>query len=603
MDVFNSVKSGGKDLVSVRAHKGDAMTLLAFDLDKSLKSGFAGFTIAFKVGTRNSVVYNKIRFKDDIALPTQPATERRKFSSEFAPIQKYRWIHVPSTQDFINNPIFGDYTYTVTPRWVKNKKLLALDPAFSVRVKIDVSPFQSGDVKIGFTRSFISSQSYAYNFGNNLRMRPNRTDLTFDITQKSGTGTRWNAQTQQEEPTDYSFEEQHQYLGWQARDRAMEILDEVLGDNSLRLDVFAYDLNEPTIVSKLIELAKQGRLRIILDNYPNHRKPDCMEEKFHRLFDQEAHDTGHIFRGNYDSQAHSKVFIVRKNNAAAKAVKVLTGSLNFTTNGVYINANHTITFENAEVAQLFADAFDASYGGPLMNDFKNHDIAMTDHEFGGNGLPEMTIRISPHTKSIVEQFFGSISQRILDAESDVLFAIMIDNSKSGILDAVRTQVQGDAVFTYGITDEKDAIQLYKPESKVGVKISAKDIETELPPPFNKIVKIGAFGHVIHHKFVVVDFKGANPVVYCGSSNLAFNPEQKNGDNLLEIRDRDIATVFAVEAIRLIDHFHWLNRKIEADETNEPFNLRDGREAKKWYAAYYKPNDLRFVERTLLISGT
>jgi hypothetical protein len=239
----------------------------------------------------------------------------------------------------------------------------------------------------------------------------------------------------------------------------------------------------------------------------------------------------------------------------------------------------------------------------LMDDFKNHNIAMTDHVFGGNGLPDMTVRISPHTKPIVEQFFGSISQRILDAESDVLFAIMIDNSKSGILDAVRTQVQSDAVFTYGITDEKDAIQLYKPESKVGVKISAKDIETELPPPFNKIVKIGAFGHVIHHKFVVVDFKGPNPVVYCGSSNLAFNPEQKNGDNLLEIRDRDIATVFAVEAIRLIDHFHWLNRKIEADQTSEPFNLRDGREAKKWYAAYYKQNDLRFVERTLLISGS
>jgi len=486
---------------------------------------------------------------------------------------------------------------------VKNKKLLPLDPAFSLKVKIDVSPFQNGDVKIGFTRSFISSQSYAYNFGNNLKLRPNREDLIFDTSLISGTGTRWNPQTQQEEPTPYTFEEQHQYLGWQARDRAMEILDEVLGDNSLSLDVFAYDLNEPVIVDKLMELARQDRMRIILDNYPNHREPDCMEEKFHRLFDQEAADTADIFRGNYDSQAHSKVFIVRKNNVSAKAVKVLTGSLNFTTNGVYINANHTITFENAGVAQLFADAFDASYGDPGMNDFKNHAIAMTDHDFNGNGLPDMTIRISPHTKPVVETFFNSISQRILDAETDVLFAIMIDNSKSGILDAVRTQVQGDAVFTYGITDEKDAIQLYKPESKVGVKISAKEIETELPPPFNKIAKIGAFGHVIHHKFVVVDFKGANPVVYCGSSNLAFNPEQKNGDNLLEIRDRDIVTVFAIEAIRLIDHFHWLNRKIELENAGEPFTLRDGREQTKWYAAYYKPNDLRFVERTLLISGT
>lgn len=36
MDVALSVKKDNKNVVSVRAYKGDAMTLLAFDLDKSL---------------------------------------------------------------------------------------------------------------------------------------------------------------------------------------------------------------------------------------------------------------------------------------------------------------------------------------------------------------------------------------------------------------------------------------------------------------------------------------------------------------------------------------------------------------------------------------
>ena len=53
MDVAVSVKKDNKNLVSVRAYKGDAMTLLAFDLDKSLLDNFAGFSIHIKANKVN----------------------------------------------------------------------------------------------------------------------------------------------------------------------------------------------------------------------------------------------------------------------------------------------------------------------------------------------------------------------------------------------------------------------------------------------------------------------------------------------------------------------------------------------------------------------
>ena len=590
-----------KNGVTVYAYRGDAMTMLALDLEEAKTKNFVGFTIQFKAGTREGYIYNQMTFKDDVALPETPANKNERLSSKFSPIQKFRWVHVPATRNFIDNPYFGKYTYTVTPRYVENGKLLQIDPALSVSVAIDVRPFKKGDVSIGFTRAFVSSQAYAAHFGNKLDLRPNKKDLVFDIKQISGTAKRWDNTALQFTNTDFSFEEQHRYLGWQARNRVMEFLDEVINDKSLTLDVFAYDLNEPEIVNRLITLAREGRVRIILDNYPNHNKPTSWETKFQQLFDTDAKDKTHIFRGKYRSQAHSKIFIQRENKVNGRAIKVLTGSTNFTTNGLYINANHTITFENAKVAQLYADAFAASFTQTLMDDFRNSNFASQDHVFGAaDGLPEMTIRISPHPPKYTDTFFESITNKILNAESDVLFAIMIDTSKSDILSAVQKQVANDKVFTYGITDEKDNIALYKPDSKTGVKISAKQIESNLPKPFNEIAKISAFGHVIHHKFVVVDFKGKNPVVYCGSSNLAYNPEQKNGDNLLEIRDKDIVTAFAIEAIRLIDHFHWLNRKIDDKKKKIGFNLRDVREPFKWYTPYYKSTDLKFVERTLLI---
>lgn len=594
MEAFNSKKG-----VSVFAYKGDAMTLLAFDLSAHRTAGFVGFTVHVTANSRKFYLYNRMTFKNNIKVHKQPKDDREKLSTEFSPIQKFRWVHVPSSVHYVDNPYFGDYTYSVTPRYVINGELQKPDASLTVSVTIEVSPFKDGDLKIGFTRAFVSSQAYTYHFGGNAKLRPNKTDLIFDIKKKSGTAKRWDSKKGKEVSVDYTYEEQHEYLGWQARDRVMEFLDDVIKDKTLKLDVFAYDLNEPTIVSKLITLAKQGRVRIILDNYPNHIEPGCFEEKFEKLFKKEAKNKGDIYRGKYLSQAHSKIFIKRKNNSTAKAVSVLTGSLNFASNGVYINANHTLIFDNAAVAQLYADVFDNSFSDDLMADFKNSEYASKDFVFNDvPGIKEMIIRVSPHPKKVTDKFFSSISTRVLNAESDVLFAIMIDNSSSEILDAIQTQVKGDGVFTYGITDETSGISLYKPDSKRGVKVTGIGTETDLPYPFNKVAKIP--GHNIHHKFIVVDFKGKDPVVYCGSSNLAYNPEQKNGDNLIEIHDKDIVTAFAIEAIRLIDHFHWRNREITAKQRKDGMYLRDDSESRKWYASYYNEDDLHYLERTLLM---
>src|SRR5205814_3038837 len=83
--------------------------------------------------------------------------------------------------------------------------------------------------------------------------------------------------------------------------------------------------------------------------------------------------------------------------------------------------------------------------------------------------------------------------------------------------------------------------------------------TVLPPPFDQVPNIGGVGHQVHHKFIVCGFNGTDPVVYCGSSNLASGGEELNGDNLLAIHDGDVATAFAIEAVGLVDHFNFIDR--------------------------------------------
>jgi phosphatidylserine/phosphatidylglycerophosphate/cardiolipin synthase-like enzyme len=340
---------------------------------------------------------------------------------------------------------------------------------------------------------------------------------------------------------------------------------------------------------------------MILDNSSTHVGKDAsgnitFEDQFEALFKQQAVAPSTIFRGRFQSLAHSKVFIQKKKSTDV-TVKVLTGSTNFSTNGFYINANHVLIYTSKSVGKLYEDAFKASLSADLMKTFRNTDLAVQDHTVKESGLPDMTIHISPHTEPVATALFKTISDRIKAAESDVLFAIMQDSSASSILDAVKfVRDSNENIFSYGITDTTSSISLYKPHSKHGVLVAGKGGAKILPPPFNKEPAIP--GIAIHHKFVVVDFKGKNPVVYCGSSNLAFGPEQKNGDNLIEIRNLVAVTVFAIEAIRLVDHFSFRNRIENTDE----IHLQTSGAETPWYASYYDPEDLHSVERLLMISA-
>jgi hypothetical protein len=113
------------------------------------------------------------------------------------------------------------------------------------------------------------------------------------------------------------------------------------------------------------------------------------------------------------------------------------------------------------------------------------------------------------------------------------------------------------VYSYGISDAPAGIFLYSPAQASGVQVTGKPGQVTLPPPFDQVPSPP--GHEIHDKFVVCGLNGNDPVVYCGSSNLASGAEAANGDNLLAIHDADVATAFAIEALGLVDHYNFLDR--------------------------------------------
>mgnify|MGYP001590744724 CR=1 FL=1 len=171
--------------------------------------------------------------------------------------------------------------------------------------------------------------------------------------------------------------------------------------------------------------------------------------------------------------------------------------------------------------------------------------ASTVASFSSTTTPKTDITFSPHAPEFAKTILDGIAARIQDeANKDggsVLFAVMqLDRGSGPVLPALQELHANQKIFSCGISDTPGGIQLYTRGKKTGMLVTERPIATKLPPPFNQVPAVR--GHQIHHKFVVCGFNGDDPVVYCSSSNLAKGGEESNGDNLVAIHDRAVATV-------------------------------------------------------------
>ncbi len=606
--------SDSKGKFSVTAYMGDAKTLLAFNLDKAGARNLAGFTIECAPdGKSPYYLHNQLQFEtpaDHAQDPKEPPN-----SSINAPIHKFRWIHVPGSVHQGLKPFMGKYTYTVTPRYFDAKKsLLPLDSDLSVSVKIDVIPFMKGSLRLGFARGFMQSQAFVHHFGRNALIRPKTKELLFDTSQISGS----NAQGEK-----YTFSEEYEWLGFTARERIFELLNEVLQDTSLHLDMFAYDLNEPDLMKIVLELAEQGRVRVILDNaalHHNTEKPKP-EDQFEQEFTNRKQGDAAILRGKFGRYAHDKVLIVSN---APGPLKVLTGSTNFSVTGIYVNSNHVLAFDEQKVAEVYSKVFEVSWNDRASKSaFQASALAKDEFTSAAQSIPPTTITFSPHSPADVARILDGVAKRIAaegakKSGGSVLFAVMeLDNGISPVYQVLDDIHQNQSIFSFGISDNPKGIFLYKPGTATGVLVSGKPASTVLPPPFDQVPGVG-LGHQVHHKFVVCGFNQTDAVVYCGSSNLASGGEEANGDNLLAIHDSDVATVFAIEALGLVDHFNFLDKvatggkgsttpKEKEAKLNKPSGTPKQAAVSagwflsttdQWTKPYFDPKDLKCTDRIL-----
>jgi hypothetical protein len=544
--------------LTFKAYRGDGAALLAFDLDERYKEDLAGFAVKYETPSGDEGwVRNRLSFSRGITAATTPQ-QRRWTTTDKAPLQKFHWTHFPPV------PEDGAYRYTATAMLFKTGSEDRIEPGPSVPVELEVTGDEYSDFEVGFTRGYVSSQAYVDRFGRKP-LTPRRKAIDFE------TG---------------EFEEQYEWLGYHARRMLFRFLDEAARDRSLTLDVFAYDLNEPDFVRALQRM--KGRLRLFLDDSADHGEEDSLESEAARLIRDSAGESN-VRRGHFRRLAHHKVLIQRRDG---KAVKVLTGSANFSVRGLYVQSNNMLLYDHPGAAGLYAAAFEQAWAD--FRGFPASPCAAKWFDIDGRRLPRSAVSFAPHRAAEVS--LDRVADAVHAADSSVLYAVMEMGGTGRVLEELKRLQGSDRVFTYGMSQKTDGSAVIRAPGKArGMLVPFAYLSEKVPPPFNK-EWAGGGGKVIHHKFVVVDFNDSEPVVFTGSSNLAAGGETSNGDNLLAIHDRDVATAFAVEAIKLVDHYYFRALMKAATEVS-PLRLKTRKD--RWWRRWYEPGVKRAM-RLLLV---
>jgi phosphatidylserine/phosphatidylglycerophosphate/cardiolipin synthase-like enzyme len=564
--------------LTVKAYRGDDCVLIAFDLDPTACTGLAGFAIARSTdgGATYTYVPNRLTFGEGVTATSSVDAELAKpKTTDVSPIQKFRWADYPPAT------FTGPYTYKVEARYFVAGKDPAKDAnALETRASLTFSLALTGNIypnfKLGFTRGYVSSQAFADRYAGVTMMRPSRA-VDYDTNTAipgAKTPTTWRAM--------------YQYLGGHGRVILSNFLAQCEADGN-GYDVFAYDLDEPDFLKVLARDAKAGRpVRMVLDDAPLHTKTGAMEPESAKLLA----DAGvKIVRGHFKRYAHDKCVIER--DSAGNAIRVLTGSANFSVRGLYVQSNSIIAIDDPDVAKLYGEAFDGAWTD--MTTFPSSEIAAQWFDATGTGIPPFAVSFAPHQAASVS--LDRVAAAIKNAKSSVLFAVMELVGGGDVMQELLNLQQRPDLFSYGVTQTTTGVKFYKSQkANNGLLVPFGYLKAHVPVPFRAEWN-GGMGQVIHHKFVVVDFNDAQPQVFCGSSNLAAGGEESNGDNMLCITDPAIASLYAVEAIQLVDHYEFRAMAQTATD-NQPLQLQGPGVTPPWWQSSYDPASIKNTERLL-----
>ncbi len=358
------------------------------------------------------------------------------------------------------------------------------------------------------------------------------------------------------------------YLSGQARDLLLKFLADA---NHRGSEIYAalYELNDPELLSALEAFGKRGNVLLGNGSSTTDEVPGELQDAHLKVHHRD------LSHGKGSSPSVHNKFVVEVSKGG-KALRVLTGSTNWTTTGLCTQLNNALVIERPKVAERFHAQWQAlvAAGDDLPDELKTENAKWLK-----DGPVSLAFAATKGQKE-----FAPVLDLINGAQSGILF-LMFTPGQSPLLSAILERTEAaSGLYIRGVVstvnevkdpeDPKSEGKITSHEGSVfrnGSKEPGTFKETLLPegvptdntPPWaleefqRKLFFAAGLNAIVHSKAIVIDPFSPNCAVITGSHNFSPAASQKNDENLVIVRgDQALAQSYAVHMQGVYDHYAW-----------------------------------------------
>jgi len=322
-----------------------------------------------------------------------------------------------------------------------------------------------------------------------------------------------------------------------------------------------YEFNDQELLDALKPFGSRGHL--LLGN-GSATTPDVATELAAAGLEVKHRDLSH--RGASSPSVHNK-FVV-ESDAHGNAMRVLTGSTNWTTTGLCTQLNNVLIVDDTVIAQRYLDQWSrlVAAGNDMTADLKasntrpTADKDITLYFAATNGEAEF----KPVLDLIASAKDGALFLMFMPGQSPLLDALL-DRAKDnniyvrGVVSSVTASKNGDIYSVGGQVVKSGApAQAFHDDVPLPSGISEKDKPSWAEQEFNVAEMRGAhLMAIVHSKTIVIDPFSDDCAVITGSHNFSVAASGKNDENLVIVRgNKQLAQAYALHINGVYDHYSW-----------------------------------------------
>lgn len=409
------------------------------------------------------------------------------------------------------------------------------------------------------------------------------------------------------------------YLGGDVPDLLRLLLRRTAQTPAAQVYLSLYELTDPVLLDDIKAVAPQAHLILANSGKGDQGWDDGnapFREELRNASPALAEQHDRLFNNTHIGHNKFAVWVDPAGNAQA----VLTGSTNWTPNGLCAQSNNALIVESPELAAQYLAYWQAlkadtqAFTLPDPPSASGHNVqSQTLRTDNASRLPDIavddcsvTLWRAPNTRAtskgrVLPPDLAEVYSHMRRAEQALFFAVFMPSlagQGSIVGEAIDIGRKDGQLLVYGSVSDPRAMPNYvsparggtendddaepapapRPhptfdEGNVHVVQAAALFKSDVTGNFEAELARAGFA-IIHDKIVVIDPLSENCVLVLGSHNLGFKASYANDENLLIVRgNRALAAAYAVHMLDLYEHYRF--RAVQAALRDEGRPLWQG----------------------------